>query len=108
MAAPKSKINLPDPAALAAARESSADVALDTSREVPVWDQDDAPRGSTAESLLVYERGVPVRVAGPTHYHHLVDGRILGGYTGGTHHTEPGENEGDPDRVTQIHQLFEG
>ena len=101
-------LNIPDPEALAAARKSAADVPIDKTREVAVWDQDDAPKGSTAESLLVYERGIPVRVAGPTHYHHLVDGRIVGGYGIATHHTEPGPNPGDPDRVTQVHQVFGG
>ena len=57
-------------------------------KEVPVWELPDAPPGSTSESLLVFERGIPVRVAGPTHYMHLADGRIIGGYGGGTHHSE--------------------
>lgn len=57
-------------------------------QETPVWELPDAPPGSTAESLLVFERGIPVRVAGPTHYVHLADGRIIGGYGGGTHHSE--------------------
>jgi hypothetical protein len=101
-------LNLPDPEALAKARESAADVAIDNSREVPVWEQDDAPKGSTAESLLVYERGVPVRVAGPTHYHHLVDGRIVGGYGHATHYSEPGAKPGDPDKLTRIHAVYGG
>lgn len=58
-------------------------------REIPVWELPDAPPGSTAESLLVFERGIPVRVAGPTHYMHLADGRVIGGYGGGTHFSEP-------------------
>ena len=62
---------------------------LDTTREKPVWEQDDAPPGSTSESLLVFEGGRPVRVAGPTHYVHLADGRIVGGYGGCTHYSEP-------------------
>ena len=58
---------------------------LDTSREVPLWERDDAPDGSTESSLLVYENGVPVRVSGPTHYTHLANGQIVGGYGIGTH-----------------------
>ncbi|HEV2244900.1 MAG TPA: hypothetical protein VGR98_27950 [Streptosporangiaceae bacterium] len=58
-------------------------------REVPVWELPDAPPGSTSESLLVFERGIPVRVAGPTHYMHLADGRVMGGYGGGTLYSEP-------------------
>lgn len=67
-------------------------------REKPVWEADDAPPGSTSESLLVFERGIPVRVAGPTHYVHLADGRIVGGYGGGTHFSEPVTD--DEGRVT--------
>jgi hypothetical protein len=73
-------------------------------REVPVWEQDDAPPGSTSESLLVFERGIPVRVAGPTHYVHLADGRVIGGYGGGTHHSEP-VMDGDRvigERITRV------
>jgi hypothetical protein len=57
-------------------------------REIAVWEREDAPPGSTAESLLVFENGRPVRVAGPTHYVHLADGRVTGGYGGGTHHSD--------------------
>jgi hypothetical protein len=69
-------------------------------REKPVWEADDAPPGSTAESLLVFEGGRPVRVAGPTHYVHLADGRVVGGFGGGTHHSDTDE-EGN-ERVTRI------
>lgn len=58
---------------------------LDTEREVPLWERDDAPKGSTEGSLLTYENGVPVRVSGPTHYQHNADGSITGGYGIGTH-----------------------
>lgn len=80
---------------------------LDTAKEVPVWAAEDAPAGSTADSLLVYERGKPVRVSGPTHFHHLANGRVVAGYAGGTHHTEPGP-DGGPDRVTKILAIHEG
>jgi hypothetical protein len=92
---------------LQATRKSAAAAELDNEREVPVWEADDAPAGSTASSLLVYERGKPVRVQGPTHYHHLADGRVGVGYNGGTHHTEPGE-DGGPDKVTKILAVHEG
>jgi hypothetical protein len=72
----------------------------------PVWEQDDAPPGSTSESLLVFERGIPVRVAGPTHYCHLADGRIVGGYGGGTHYADVDENGAQ--RVTRIVGNHEG
>lgn len=68
-------------------------------KETPVWERDDAPPGSTSESLLVFENGVPVRVAGPTHYQHLADGRVIGGYGGGTHHSEAVTDEAG--RVTE-------
>lgn len=70
-------------------------------REVPVWELPDAPKGSTSGSLLVSERGKPVRVAGPTHYHALADGRVVAGYTGGTHHD-------DGKTVTRIVSIHEG
>lgn len=70
-------------------------------KETPVWEAEDAPPGSHSESLLVFEGGRPVRVAGPTHYHHLADGRIVGGYGHATHYAEPGE-DGGPDKVTII------
>lgn len=59
---------------------------LDNVREVPLWERDDAPDGSTESSLLVYEDGKPVRVSGPTHYTHLATGEIVGTYGIGTHH----------------------
>lgn len=56
---------------------------------IPVWERDDAPKGSTSESLLEYDHaGRPVRVAEPTHYQHLANGRVVPGYSGGTHYTE--------------------
>lgn len=72
-----------------------------TEKEVMPWEKDDAPPGSTSESLLVFEGGRPVRVAGPTHYHQLADGRTLAGYSGGTHHD-------DGERVTRILGVHEG
>lgn len=80
---------------------------LDTAAEVPVWEADDAPRGSTEQSLLVYERGRPVRVSGPTHYAHLSDGRVTASYGIGTHYSEAGEN-GGPDRVSLITAHYGG
>lgn len=94
-----------DVEALASVSHTAQD-SLDTSREVPVWEAEDAPAGSTAESLLVFDRGRPVRVAGPTHYQHLADGRVIAGYNGGTHYTEPGEN--GHDKVTKILAIHEG
>ena len=76
-------------------------------KEKPVWEADDAPPGSTSESLLVFERGVPVRVAGPTHYVHLADGRIVGGYGGGTHYSEP-LPDGSGDKLTPITGNYAG
>lgn len=73
-------------------------------KETPVWELPDAPPGSTSESLLVFERGVPVRVAGPTHYMHLADGRVVGGYGGGTHHSEAvtDENGRVSEKITRV------
>lgn len=80
---------------------------LDTAAEVPVWELDDAPAGSTSESLLVLERGKPVRVSGPTHYAHLSDGRVVSSYGIGTHYTEADPN-GGPDRSALITAHYGG
>jgi hypothetical protein len=72
----------------------------------PVWELPDAPPGSTAESLLVFEGGRPVRVAGPTHYVHLADGRVIGGYGGGTHFSDTGPD--GEQRITRIVANHEG
>ncbi len=72
-------------------------------KEIPVWHPDhesSPPPGSTEESLLVFEGGRPVRVAGPTHYVHLADGRVIGGYGGGTHHSDTDENGSE--RIVRI------
>jgi hypothetical protein len=53
-------------------------------------------------------QGRPVKVAEPTHYQHLANGRVVPGYAGGTHHSEPGDNEGDPDKLTPIVQSYQG
>lgn len=95
-----------DVAALAANKTQLEDK-LEDAKEVPVWEHEDAPAGSTAGSLMVYERGKPVRVSGPTHYHHLADGRVVAAYNGGTHHSEPGE-DGGPDKITKILAIHGG
>src|SRR5258708_29478018 len=67
-------------------------------KEIPVWHPDhesSPPPGSTEESLLVFEGGRPVRVAGPTHYVHLADGRVIGGYGGGTPPRHTDDNSPD-------------
>jgi hypothetical protein len=94
-----------DVAGLQASKQETEDT-LDTVREVPVWELEDAPAGSTEASLLVYERGKAIRVHGPTHYHHLADGRVIGAYNGGTHHTEPGPD--GRDKVIKILSVHEG
>lgn len=76
-------------------------------KKKPYWEDSAAPPGSTIESLAVYENGEPVRVAGPSHYHHLANGRIVPGYSGGTHYTEPNPN-GGPDKILQIVASYEG
>jgi len=67
-------------------RSKPADVELDRKTEVQPWERDDAPKGSTSESLMSEdENGKPV-VSGPTHYSHLANGEIVGSYGIGTHH----------------------
>lgn len=96
-----------DQAALDRQRSAGTDATLDTKREVDPWDRDDAPKGSTSESLLTTDENGRRRVAGATHYMHLADGRIVAGYSGGTHYTEPGEGN-NPDKVTAIVSHYEG
>lgn len=86
---------------LTQARKEQLGDAVGEEKETPVWEAEDAPPGSTSESLLVFERGRPVRVAGPTHYHHLADGRVIGGFAGGTHFD-------DGSKVTRIVAVHEG
>lgn len=69
-------------------RQVDPNLSIDNQRESKPWELDDAPKGSTSESVLVYEGGKPVRVSGPTHYAHLADGRIVGSYGGGTEYTD--------------------
>ena len=68
--------------------DEKSDVVLEKDTTLELWEADDAPAGSTSESLLYYENGLPVRVSGPTHFHHLADGSVVGGYGIGTHHTD--------------------
>lgn len=82
-------------------RGKGSDVETDTKREQKLWEKDDAPKGSTEGSLLHYdENGNPDRVSGPTHYAHLANGKIVGGYGIGTHHTDADVNNGAPVPIT--------
>ena len=92
---------------LQAQRESGTEAKPDMVREVPPWERDDAPAGSTSESLMVYERGQAVRVAGPTHYVHLANGRVIADYGIGTHYSEADPN-GGPDRILSIIGIHAG
>lgn len=89
--------------------ESKAE--LDNKRELPVWHPDHEskpPAGSTEGSLLVVDKsGTPIRVSGPTHYHHLANGKVLTGFSVGTHYSEPGEN-GGPDKLVPIIGIYAG
>lgn len=89
---------------LTADRKQQLDAEVGEEREIPVWERDDAPPGSTQESLLVFERGRPVKVAGPTHYHHLADGRVVAGFSGGTHYSEGTGKDERVTRITAVHQ----
>lgn len=89
-----------------AANKQQAETKPEKVRVTPVWEREDAPKGSTRASLMVFDRGQAVRVHGPTHYHHLADGRVTVGYSGGTHHSEPGED--GQDKVTRILAIHEG
>lgn len=95
-----------DAAALSRTRQGGTENKIDTVREVPMWERDDAPAGSTEASLKVFENGVPVRISGPTHHTHLADGRIVGGYGIGTHYSEA--NDDGTDSYTRIIASYGG
>lgn len=92
---PADRLNIRQPR-----RDRPADAGLDRRRETPPWERDDAPKGSTSESVMTTDENGRTRVAGPTHYTHLADGRIVGGYGIGTHHTDADVNDGEPVAVT--------
>jgi ketosteroid isomerase-like protein len=94
-----------DRAGLKASKEANTET-VGEEKSSRWWEHEDAPAGSTSASLAVVENGRKTRVHGPTHYHHLADGRVVAGYTTGTHHVEPGED--GQDRVTKILSIFEG
>lgn len=95
-----------DVAALQATKQRTSEQ-LEAKKAPKPWEREDAPPGSTSGSLMVYRGGEPVRVSGPTHYHHLADGRVLAHYNGGTEYSEPGEN-GGPDKITRVVAIHEG
>lgn len=96
--APENRGNRPEGRSRIAQRDTGrrADVALDNRKEPEPWERDDAPKGSTASSLLTTDENGKVRVSGPTHYTHLADGRIVPTYGIGTHHTDADEDDGEP------------
>lgn len=65
------------------------------------WEAEDAPAGTTQESLYSVDANGAKHAAGPTHYHHLADGRVVAGFGGGTLYSEPGPN-GKGERLTRI------
>lgn len=78
-----------------------SDVQRDTKRELAPWERDDAPKGSTEASLLKTDENGKVRVSGPTHYGHLVNGQIVPTYGIGTHHTDADYEDGAPVEVVR-------
>lgn len=74
----------------------AADVKVGTPVETPPWEREDAPPGSTSESLLTTDENGKKVVADPTHYTHLANGRVVATYGIGTHHTDADYNDGRP------------
>lgn len=64
------------------------DAKLDKDESVAPWDRDDAPAGSTSESLLTKDKNGEPRVSSGTHYTTLADGRIVPGFGIGTHYDD--------------------
>lgn len=70
------------------------------------WEADGVPDTASAESLYHRnEHGAKV-FAPPTHYHHLADGRVVVGYSGGTQVSEPDGNGGE--RIVPIIGIYQG
>lgn len=86
--------------------KEQADFTAGTKVDKPWWQHDGAPEGSHEFSLYERDDNGNKRVAPATHYHHLADGRIIPGYSQGTHYTEPDGNGGD--RVTRIVAVHAG
>lgn len=64
--------------------------------ETPPWEKEDAPKGSTSESLLTTDENGKVVVADPTHYTHLANGQVVATYGIGTAHTDENYENGRP------------
>jgi hypothetical protein len=64
--------------------------------EEKAWERNDAPKGSTSESLLTTDESGKTVVADPTHYTHLANGRVVATYGIGTAHTDADYNDGQP------------
>lgn len=80
--------------------KQQADFTAGTKVEKPWWEHDGAPKGSHEFSLHERDDRGDKRVAGPTHYHHLADGRIVPGYSQGTHYSETGPD--GRERITRV------
>lgn len=76
--------------------QNPADVQVGNKQETPPWERDDAPKGSTSESLLAKDENGKDVVADPTHYTHLANGQVVATYGIGTHHTDAAFNDGQP------------
>lgn len=71
------------------------------------WEAEGVPAGAHHESLYVRDETGAKHFAPPTHYHHLADGRVVAGYSGGTLYSEPGPN-GKGERITRIIGSYAG
>lgn len=72
----------------------------------PWWKEDGVPETASEHSLFYRDTNGAQKFAGPTHYHHLADGRVVAGYSGGTVYSErmPDGSE----RLTKIIGNHEG
>jgi|SRR5215831_7644334 len=102
---PKSGSRLSVPENLQSQRDSGVTAPTDTT-EVPYWERDDAPAGSTSASLYHLNENGQKRVSPETHYHHLANGAVVLGYGIGTHHTSVDDDGNDV--IVPIHRAFGG
>jgi hypothetical protein len=79
-----------------------------TKKPVDWWEAEGVPDTASSSSLYYVGDDGAKHFQPPTHYLHLADGRVVAGYSGGTHYTEPGKKKGDPDRTLRIIGTHEG
>lgn len=64
------------------------DAKVGNPKAVEWWEAEGVPEGAHSQSLYYVDDSGAKHFAGPTHFLHLADGRVVAGYGGGTHYAE--------------------